>query len=89
MQFLGDNLLATTSVDQRLSVWRYDPVKSTIRLTSSFTHDVADAANLQALKNRLECQPDTSEGKSQLSCHSFLGTAFVLSFVVLEYNIVV
>ena len=56
VQFLEDNLLVTTSVDQRLNIWHYDPVKSTVKLTFSFTHDVADAANLKALKNRLECQ---------------------------------
>ena len=66
VQFLEDNLLVTTSVDQRLNVWRYDPVKSTVRLTSSLTHDVADAADLKALRNRLECQPDTQREKSQL-----------------------
>lgn len=52
------NLLVTTSVDQRLNLWSYESgVKETmLKLTSSFTHDVADVASTELLRNRLVVQ---------------------------------
>ena len=42
----------TTSVDQRLNLWSYDSGKATLKLTSSFTHDVSDVASMEVLKAR-------------------------------------
>ena len=47
------SLLLTTSVDQRLNLWSYDSGESMLKLTSSFTHDVADVASMEVLRNRL------------------------------------
>ena len=46
-------LLVTNSVDQRVSLWNYDSGESTLNLTSSFTHDVADVSSMEVLRNRL------------------------------------
>ena len=51
---MKSDLLVTTSIDQRLNVWSYDSVARSLKLSSSFTHDVADVASLQVLNNRLE-----------------------------------
>ena len=51
--FLKANLLVTTSVDQRLCLWNYDSGEAMLRLVSSFTHDVADVASMELLRNRL------------------------------------
>ena len=56
VKFLKSNLLVTTSIDQRLNLWSYDPMEATIKLASSFTHDVADVASLQVLRYRLVTQ---------------------------------
>ena len=53
VKFLKVDLLVTTSVDQRLSLWSYDSGEAMLKLASSFTHDVADVASMEVLKNRL------------------------------------
>ena len=47
------SLLVTTSVDQRLNLWSYDSREAMLKLTTSFTHDVADVASMEMLRNRL------------------------------------
>ena len=47
------SLLLTTSVDQRLNIWSYDSGEAMLQLTSCFTHDVADVASMELLRNRL------------------------------------
>ncbi len=45
--FIGDGLVASTSIDQRLNIWKAS-MESGIQLLSSHTHDVADPSSLVA-----------------------------------------
>lgn len=97
VQFLNGDALVTTSVDQRLNVWSYDPQAATLKLTSSFAHDVADATSLQVLSNRFGgsvCNKAALDLDAGLWCMVnvlslfVVGTRCVLCFVVLEFNTV-
>lgn len=48
VDWVCDDLVVTTSVDQRLSLWTIDP----LTLRSSFIHDVADPAALSTFSTR-------------------------------------
>ena len=50
MEWLCAGVVVSTSVDQRLNVWRVGP--HSLTLCSSLTHDVADVAALKVHSSR-------------------------------------
>ena len=88
MKFLKKDVLVTTSIDQRLNVWSHDSAASTLKLTSSLTHDVADVTSLQVLRKRLEMAVHVRRLciLSLILCVLILGTLCVSFFVALEFN---
>lgn len=59
-------------------------MEATIKLASSFTHDVADVASLQVLRYRLVTLNTLD---SKITCLSVVGILHVLSSVVLDFSI--
>ena len=51
--FTADGLVMTTSLDQRLNIWKLAREEG-IQLVSSQTHDVADCVSLAAYNTRSE-----------------------------------
>lgn len=55
VKFLDQNTLVTTSIDQRIGMWQIVATPSqgsSLRLVSSFTHDVADVSSLELYHTR-------------------------------------
>lgn len=51
ISFVGEDLVMSSSIDQRLNVWKFAGSKE-VELVSSSTHDVADASSLLTYSNR-------------------------------------
>lgn len=51
--FIGEGLAMTTSIDQRLNIWKFAREEG-LKLVSSHTHNIADPTSLAAYNTRYD-----------------------------------
>ena len=66
--FVTSELLISTSIDQRLNMWRVDAEEKTLKLVHSRTHDVADSSSLLVHSSRYRAGSECCNGVRSYVC---------------------